>query len=352
MSFPDPGMTTTAPHRPAPLRTDRPATTRIDRPVCTVVIDAEEDFDWQTPIEGTAFTTGCMRNIRDLHEIVSAYGAVPAYLLTYPILEDRDAVRLIRRQIESGQCVVGVQLHTWVTPPLGGATGRRFSFSGNLDAGLEEKKLLALKDKFTACFGFAPTVHRAGRYGIGAQTASLLEKHGFLIDTSLAPRTSFAAEGGPDHTAYDFHPFWFGENRPLLELPLCRSVVGWGGAIGQRLYDALIGPRFTRWRAPALLTRTRFAERITLSPEGNDIAALRRLVRHLRRRGEMIFPLSFHSSSLAIGQNPYVQSRADLHYFYDRFSALLDHFARDLGGRFAALTDIPALLDPPPEQAS
>jgi len=133
-------------------------------------------------------------------------------------------------------------------------------------------------------------------------------------------------------------------------VPLCRSVVGWGGELGRWLYQALSGPRMTRLRVPSLLTRSRCAERITLSPEGNDASAMRRLVRHLRRRGEMVFPLSFHSSSLAPGRNPYVQSRADLHYFYDRLSAQLDHFAGALGGRFAALPEIPALLAPPPER--
>ncbi len=334
----------------SPFRADRPAIARLEHPVCTVVIDAEEDFDWLTPVEGTGFTTDCMRQIADLHEILGAYGAVPTYLLTYPILADEDVVRLIRRQLERGQCAVGVQLHTWVTPPLGAEASRRFSFSGNLDAGREEQKLLALKAKFTDCFGFPPTIHRAGRYGIGAQTANLLEKHGFLIDTSLAPRTSFTPEGGPDHSGYDYRPFWFGEQRDLLELPLCRSVVGWGGELGRWLYQTLSGPRMTRLRVPSLLTRSRCAERITLSPEGNDASAMRRLVRHLRRRGEMIFPLSFHSSSLAPGRNPYVQTRADLHYFYDRLSEELDHFARVLGGRFAALAEIPALLAPPPER--
>ncbi len=332
----------------SPLHAGRRALARLDHPVCAVVIDAEEDFDWLTPVEDTAFTTTCLHQLRDAQTIFAAYGAVPAYLLTYPALEDDDVVRLIRRQVEREQCIVGVQLHTWVTPPFGAAREVRFSYSGNLDPGVEEQKLCTLKQKFITCFGFAPTVFRAGRYGISAQTAILLEKHGFSIDTSLAPRTSFTREGGPDHSGFDYRLFWFGERRDLLEVPLCRSIVGWGGELGRFLYQALSGPRMTRLRVPSVLTRSRCAERITLSPEGNDGSAMRRLLRHLLGRGERVFPLSFHSSSLAIGRNPYVQTRADLHYFYDRLSALLDYFASDLSGRFVAISDVPNLLDAPP----
>lgn len=336
---------------PSLLGTDRVATAKTDRPVCTVVIDAEEDFDWLAPVHGTAFSTACMRQIRELAEIFGAYGAVPAYLLTYPVLEDADVVRLIRRQLERGQCVVGLQLHTWVTPPFGGEASHRSSFSGNLDADLEERKLVTLKAKFVECFGFVPLVFRSGRYGLGQQTASLLERHGFAIDTSLAPRTTFEAEGGPDYTGYDYRLFWFGRRRNLLEIPLCRSVVGWGGWPARRLYRLLSRPRLERLRIPSLLTGSHCAERITLSPEGNDFAAMRRLAARLRAGGQTVFPVSFHSSSLLAGSNPYVRSKADLHDFYDRLSAILDHFATGLGCRFASIQQIPEFLAPPAEPA-
>ncbi|MBU6499428.1 MAG: hypothetical protein KGQ40_12950, partial [Rhodospirillales bacterium] len=82
-------------------------------------------------------------------------------------------------------------------------------------------------------------------------------------------------------------------------------------------------------------------------PEGNDIGAMHRLVRGLRHRGQGVLPLSFHSSSLRVGRNPYVQSRADLHAFYDRLSAMLDWLASDIGCQFANIEQIPSFLVPP-----
>ncbi len=314
------------------------------RPICSLAIDAEEDFDWDTPVHGTRYSTGCMRHVQELHDIVSAYGLRPTYLLTYPVLEDEDVMCILDRQLERGRCDVGVQLHPWVNPPFDPGDGTHASYSGSLTPQSEERKILALKAKFEERFGHAPRIFRAGRYGLGPRTAGLLERHGFDIDTSLAPRTDFSPQGGPDFSDYDYDPFWFGTDRALLELPLCRSLVGWGGSIAYPLYRAASRGWLERLRVPSVLSRLRCAERVTLSPEGNDAPAMTRLLRHLVGGGQRVVSLSFHSSSLAVGSNPYVQSRADLHEFYDRLSAVLDMMATKMNFAFHALAEIPALL--------
>lgn len=330
----------------AAFRNVRPALPLTDRRVCSVVIDAEEDFNWDSPVQGTSKSTGHIRNLRVLVQILQAYGATPTYLLTYPVLQDPDAVAIIRHQLEIGACDVGLQLHPWVTPPFGEKRSARASFLGNLMANQEEQKLLTLKDAFVSCFGIEPRVYRAGRYGLSEQTPLLLEKHGFTIDTSIAPRTSFIADGGPDYTHYDNTPFWFGAKETLLEVPLCRSLVGWGGSWAPPLYGMLAERGEPYFGMLALMARSRCAERITLSPEGNDITAMQRLLRGLLARGHRVFPLSFHSSSLQSGQNPYVRSTADLHVFYDRLSAILDHMDRNLNFTFAPIAEIPTMLRP------
>ena len=325
----------------------QPAVARPGTHLGTVVIDAEEDFDWNSPVQGSRTSTAHLRQVATLHEILGSWQAIPTYLLTYPVLEDADVVRLLRRQLERGQCAVGLQLHPWVTPPFEETPSRRNSFLGNLGPAIEERKLLTLKARFEQCFGFAPIVYRAGRYGFSLHTADLLEKHGLRIDTSLAPQTNFVAEGGPDYTAYDYGLFWFGQQRPLLEVPLCRSVVGWARGWGSPLYQALAGRRWTQSRVLGVVTRLRCAERLTLSPEGNDEPAMRRLVRGLRARGESVLTLSFHSSSLQPGHNPYVQSKADLHAFYDRLSGILDHLVSVMRFQFVAIEQVPDHMEPP-----
>lgn len=326
------------------LPNPRPATLRRPAMLATVVIDTEEDFDWTDPVEGTAMSTSYLTQLADLQPVLLAHGAVPTYLVTYAVLENAEAVRLLARYRDRGEAMLGIQLHPWVTPPFAGG-GTALSFGGNLAPGLEARKLDTLIERFVNSFGVRPEVFRAGRYGLGRHTAALIERAGITVDTSVAPRTSMLDEGGPDYLDVDYRPFWFGRERTLLELPLGRAIVGWGGEVGSRLYR-----HFTRSqpRQPiaAMLARLGCAERVTLSPEGNDRAAAIRLVRGLVARGQTILPLSFHSSSIAPGRNPYVKTRADLHRFYDELSAMLCCLADQFGARFVTAPEIPAHLTP------
>jgi hypothetical protein len=328
------------------LPNPRPVTLRDQRRIATVLIDTEEDFDWADPTEGTDYVTGYLTRIAELQPIFAAHGVVPTYLVTYPVLQNPDVVGLLIHYRDRGEAALGIQLHPWVTPPFEGRGSTAASFGGNLAPEIEARKLETLCRRFTEVFAAPPLVFRAGRYGLGRQTAALIEAAGIAIDTSIAPRTSMIEEAGPDYSRIDFTPFWFGTARPLLELPLGRAIVGWGGTIGGGLYRSLIRASGIRAPLAGVLARIGCAERITLSPEGNDPRAMRRLINGLSRRGQMILPLSFHSSSIAPGRNPYVRSRADLHRFYDDLSAILCALTDEFACRFAAVEAIPALLEP------
>lgn len=330
------------------LPNPRPVALREFRRIATVLIDTEEDFDWTDPTEGTDYATAYLSRIAELQPIFAAHGVVPTYLVTYPVLLNPDIVGLLIHYRDRGEAALGIQLHPWVTPPFEGRGSTAQSFGGNLAPEIEARKLESLCSRFIEVFASSPLVFRAGRYGLGRQTAALIEAAGILVDTSIAPRTSMRDEAGPDYSRIDFAPFWFGAQRSLLELPLGRAIVGWGGALGDRLYRALIGTNGAWAPLAGLLARIECAERITLSPEGNDPRAVRRLVQGLGRRDQMILPLSFHSSSIAPGRNPYVRSRADLHRFYDDLSAILCDLTDEFSCRFAAAETIPALLCPAP----
>ena len=74
-------------------------------------------------------------------------------------------------------------------------------------------------------------------------------------------------------------------------------------------------------------------ERITLTPEGISFDEQRRLTRALPRRGHRVFCFTYHSSSLAPGNTPYVRSEADLQVLLRRIDQYLDFFTREIGGR-------------------
>lgn len=321
-----------------------PAGLAAARAVGTLVIDAEEDFDWATPVQGAKRSTEHLHDLSRPTALFARYGIVPTYLITLPVLQDDAAVAELRRLHGRGDCALGLQLHPWVTPPFGEPVGMKMSFLTNLSEAQEERKLLHLKAEFEARFDVAPTIFRAGRYGLSRHTPHLLEKHGFRVDTSLAPRSDLSGQGGPDGRGDGAGLFWFGRTDRLLEVPLCRDVVGWGCDWAQDWAGLNPEPGACAALFAGLLARSRCAERITLSPEGNDVAAMRRLLRGLQARGQGVFALSFHSSSLAPGHNPYVGDASGLRDFYATLEAILGHMRAALPGGFARLDEIPDLL--------
>lgn len=309
-------------------------------PVLCIIVDAEEEFHWGRPVSPGNNATASIRHQRRAQDIFAAYGARPTYLTTYPIASDPSSAAVLLEYLQAGACDIGAQLHPWVTPPFDGADNERLSFPGNLDPALEGEKLRRLTACVQAAFGVQPTVYKAGRYGIGPATATLLEEAGYLVDTSLIPRTRYSDVGGPDFSAFDYGPFWFGRRRRLLELPVTRALAGVLSRPAPDLYRAAEGPALRRLRAAGLLARTRLLERITLSPEGSDLAAMLRLTRALLRRGQRIFTLSYHSPSLEPGHTPYVRTQRDLALFLDRISGFLDFFRHEAGGCFLTVREL------------
>jgi phosphatidylinositol alpha-1,6-mannosyltransferase len=313
-------------------------------PILCIIVDAEEEFHWGTPVSARNNATASIRHQKRAHEIFSCYDARPTYLVTYPIASDPSAAAVLREYLADGRCDVGAQLHPWVTPPFDGGTEERLSFPGNLPLALEREKLHRLAGAVGDTFNVQPTVYKAGRYGFGRATADLLEAEGFLVDTSLIPRTRYTDAGGPDFSAFDYGPFWFGTRRRLLELPVTRALTGLLSVATPGLYSAAERDLLRSVRAAGLLARSRLLERITLSPEGSDLAAMLRLTRTLLRRGERIFTLSYHSPSLEPGNTPYVRSHRDLAIFLDRISGFLSFFHDELGGIFLTAKELYDLL--------
>jgi phosphatidyl-myo-inositol dimannoside synthase len=310
------------------------------RPILCIIVDAEEEFHWGRPVSARNNTTSSIRYQKRAHEVFSCYDARPTYLVTYPIASDPSAVAVLRDYLADGRCDIGAQLHPWVTPPFDAENEERLSFPGNLPPALEREKLHRLAEAVREGFNLQPTVYKAGRYGFGPSTAALLEDEGFLVDTSLIPRTRYTEAGGPDFSAFDYGPFWFGARRRLLELPVTRALTGLMAGTMPGVYGVAEQEPFRSLHAAGLLARAGLLERITLSPEGSDLAAMLRLTRTLLRRGERIFTLSYHSPSLEPGNTPYVRTHRDLAVFLDRVSGFLSFFRDELGGVFLTVREL------------
>ena len=302
-------------------------------PLLLIFIDTEEEFDWSRPHARENTSVESIAAQAQAQQIFDRHGIVPTYVIDYPVVSSAMAVGVLRGFADSGRCRIGTHLHPWVSPPYAEAVTTYNSYPGNLPAALEREKLEVLTTAIQSAFGTRPTVYKAGRYGIGPSTAGILEELGYRIDVSIVPFTSFAGDGGPDFSAYGYHPSWFGAGGKLLEIPLSCGFCGVARALGPAVFPCVSGTVGMRIRLPGVLARLGLLERIRLTPEGIDLAANIRLARSMYDQGCRVFSFTYHSPSLIPGMTPYVRSWQDLSEFLDTMDRFFTFFTSELGGR-------------------
>ena len=288
-----------------------------------VFVDTEEEFDWSKPHSREERSTGAAESLPIVHRRLRGYGVQPVYLIDHPIATDPRCVATLRELQEAGECTVGTQLHPWVNPPFEEEVNRCNSFAGNLPASLEQAKLRRLTETIESAFGRRPLVYRAGRYGVGPNTASLLADLGYRADVSVRCLFDYRSEGGPDFSGMRPFPYRVGPGG-LVEIPLTSAYLGALRRRGGGLFEA--AGRVPRLRG--LLARSGLIGRVALTPEGMPLAEVRDAVDRLLDDGLQLFSISFHSPSVEPGNTPYVRTEGDLDRFYAWWDGIFDHFAR------------------------
>lgn len=303
-------------------------------PQLLVVIDTEEEFDWSTEFSRGNTSVRCIRSIRKIQDIFDEYGITPVYVIDYPVASQPDGYLPLREIFTDNRCVIGAHLHPWVNPPFEEEVSRHQSFPGNLSHELEYEKLRILGECIEDKFGHRPVIYKAGRYGTGPHTAQILEALGYEADVSVMPSMDWTEEGGPNFTDASSWPYWFGQDRNLLEIPVTAGYTGLLNTWGATLHRQANRPTLQSLHAVGILARLGLVDKIRLSPEGFTIHELKRLVSTLlKEEGLNIFSLAFHSPSVEPGKTPYVSSQRDLEIFLDCLRNFFDFFFSELGGR-------------------
>ncbi len=297
-----------------------------ERPRFWVTIDTEEDFDWAAPFARTGYRLGSVPALAECQSYFERAAVQPIYLVDWPIVADDQAVEILGTARDGGRCEIGAQLHPWVTPPHDEDVNERNSYTGNLPAALQRAKMTALRDAIRDRFGITPTVYRAGRYGLGPDSAVMLAELGFRCDTSVRSGFDYRAGHGPDYRDAPLHPWWVRTaHGAVLEMPVTTVFGGLFGATGRSVYHRVVR---NGTHAGAALARLRLIERIALTPEGIPAERACKAIDIAIEARLPVLNFSFHSPSLQPGNTPYVRSAADLDLFYRWWDVVLDHLAR------------------------
>ena len=313
------------------------------RPRLIVTIDTEEEFDWE--VYSSRSTS--VRNIAEQHRteaIYSSVGCVPTYLVTHSVASQAEWCAPLKDLCAGGRCLIGAHMHPWGTPPIQAETitNEQDTFPGNLPTDIEREKLTVLTEVLTARFGIAPTIYRAGRYGLGASSAKILGDLGYRVDTSVLPKVDLRPLGGPNFLNFEAEPFWLDRPGGVLELPLTSAYFGRLAGLGDALYPLVNGRCGRMMKVPAVLARLNLLNRVRLSPEGHTLKESIALTKSEVLRGRRILVVSYHSSSLLAGASPYSRTSRDVDGILDWLRGYFDFFLGEFGGE---LTTPSALYD-------
>ncbi|MBV2150674.1 polysaccharide deacetylase family protein [Sphingobium sp. AS12] len=287
-------------------------------------VDTEEEFDWNAPFSRTGHGVTALPGMARGQAYFAAAGVKPVYVTDYPVIDSDAASAMMAQWVSDGTADIGAHLHPWVNPPHVEDVSAANSYVGFLPEAVERAKLEALCRRIEERFGQRPIAYRAGRYGVGPNSARLLSEAGFRLDSSVRSRFDYSHQHGPDFCGLPQMPYWAGPDRTLVELPLSTAFVGLLRGAGERLYRAAqsMGP------LAGALSRARMLSRVPLTPEGISAPEAIAAIDALIEEGVPVLNFSFHSPTLEPGHTPYVRNEADRTAFYGWWDAVLAHLAK------------------------
>lgn len=292
-----------------------------------VVIDTEEEFDWSAKPSRSSVSVSHFKELHRLQAIFDKYSVKPCYAIDYPVATSELSADILKSWSSENRCEIGAHLHPWVNPPYVEMLSASNMYPGNLPFAIEEAKLALLIKAIESSIGVMPRSYKAGRYGFGPNTLDLLLHFGLDIDLSFAPGFDMRGDGGPDHTDIPPGPFAIeSESGRVLSLPSTGSIIG----AFPKLFN--FGKALECLKFTGLFSKLGLSDRLRLSPEGFSFAEQVKLVETLIARGQRVFTLSLHSSSVMVGGSPYATTKNEVNQLLRKTDAFLDYFINELGG--------------------
>lgn len=308
-------------------------------PLLFIVVDTEEEFEWTKPFSRLNTSTRSIKSQVLAQEIYEEFDVVPTYVLDYCVATDPEAIAFLKTLRDYGACEIGAHLHPWVTPPYLEEVNQKNSFHGNLPEPLERLKIQMLTRAIEDAFKIKPRIFKAGRYGIGPSTLNILQEEGYMVDCSYVPYTSFHHIGGPSFLKVPDQPFWIDEEKTFLEVPLTKYFFGSFAKMGPFLQWVFDLPVAKSMHIPGLLGKIGI-NRSVLSPEGVSFDEHKRLIKSMLAHEKWVFCLTYHSTSLAVGNTPYVQTKEQLNNFISCIRNILKYFRYEVDGQFITISQL------------
>ena len=309
-----------------------------------VGIDTEGDNQWDEASRANQ-TFENIYALPKLHELFARRSVRPTYLVTHPVVSDPRCADVLRDLREQGTCEIGAHHHAWETPPFAPEDVRRHTYALALPAERFGRQVHTLTEAIEAAVGARPVSYRSGRFGFSATHVSMLERAGYLVESSIAPLFYETHKGGPDFVEAPLEPYFLSYDdacRPgssrLLELPVSAAL--------NRRYPAWLRYQYARapwpYTTKRILRKLGIARMLWLRPSFSSLDEMKQLARRLASDGVPQLNVLFHSSEAIVGGSPYNRTERELEAFFDRLDQFVAFAISELGARPATFAEFRA----------
>jgi hypothetical protein len=271
----------------------------------------------------------------------------PTYLVTYPVADDTNSASALRTIVHAGSCEIGSHCHPWNTPPLEEERNDWNSMLCNLPAELQVRKIRNLHQIISDKFGHAPISFRAGRWGFGDDTISILRETGYKVDSSILAYQDWRDYGGPDYSNIPSGIFLYPQQKSgnngssLLEVPASAGFTRNNFPICERIWRLTYTKSLQTLHTRGMLSRLGILNKVWLSPETSTTSEMIKLTKVMMNQGYYVANMFFHSTALMAGLSPFVKTTDEEHKFIQRIKDFLI-FTRHAGIESIKLSGVPA----------
>jgi peptidoglycan/xylan/chitin deacetylase (PgdA/CDA1 family) len=274
-----------------------------------VTIDTEEQWDWNAGWPAGSYSLENIKVLPRFEQLCARHGARTTWFTSGSVM-DHGPSRAIVLEIAARPGVeLGMHIHPWLAPPRDPDMERqaRGSYLHNYPADQIHAKLASVHALFEK-EGQRPTSFRGGRYSSGGAIHEFLLSKGFVADSSVVPFTAWPNDGAPDYSGRDLRPQRIAHpphTHGLWEIPLTLGFTRGNFRRWAAWFRRLGGPIMRHLRIIGILGRLGVVKRVWLNFEDSSAGDMLALLHVLRPLQLPFVIFTVHSSSLAVGGNPY-----------------------------------------------
>lgn len=311
-------------------------------------IDVEPDNAWEDHLNPSVAN---VQTLLGLQKLLDKYTAKATCLVTHRVVQDAQAVDVLKELADNGGAEIGTHLHPWETPPFmdSGIDTKYLIFPHELPVDVFKQKLGRLTEAISRHFD-PPTSYRGGRWSITAEHVPVLEEFGYTIDTSVTPLIDWRdklgvgrrhnGRGGID---FSFAPQWpyclsrqdimkEGDSS-ILEMPVSVAFTRPTPWCIKRNYPML--PVVVR----RVLRKSEILRPVWATPAEETRRHLSKMINVMLRQDTAFINMTVHSSELMIDGSPRSRTDVDISRILDSIDMMLGACARHHRCQFTTLRE-------------